>query len=63
MGTADEVHVVLLQEARHNVWAKGKADTSVVLAPPSDVLVGVGPQQIAEETAVRDLYSSVLVAN
>ena len=61
MGTADEIHVVLLQEARHDVWSERKAHTSVVLAPPGDVLVGVGPQQIAEETAVRDLHASVLV--
>jgi hypothetical protein len=43
MSTADEVHVVFLQEARYYVWSKCEADASVVLAPPSDVLVRVGP--------------------
>jgi hypothetical protein len=63
VSTADEIHVVLLQETRHDVGTEGKANTSVVLAPPSDVLVGVGPQQIAEETAVGNLDSSVLVVD
>jgi hypothetical protein len=59
MGAANEVHIVLLQEARYNVWSEGETDTTVVLAPPSDVLVGIGPQEVAEETAVRDLDLSI----
>jgi hypothetical protein len=58
MGTANQVHVVFLQEARHNVRTECETDTSVVLAPASDVLVRVGPQEIAEKTAVRDLSKS-----
>jgi hypothetical protein len=58
MGTADEVHVVFLQEARHYIRTKGERDTTVVLAPPSDVLIWVGPQEIAEQTAVRDISRS-----
>ncbi len=46
---------MFLQEAGHDVWAKGERDTAVVLGPAGDVLVGVGPEQIAEETAVGDL--------
>ena len=55
MRTADEVHVVLLQEARNYIWTKGKADTSIVLAPSGNVLVWVGPKEIAEKTAVGNL--------
>lgn len=55
MGAADEVHVVLLQEPRDDVGAKGERDTSVVFAPARDVLVRIGPQQVAEQTAVGDL--------
>ena len=46
--TANEVHVVLLQEARHNVGTKGEGDTSVVFAPPGDVLIRIGPEQVAQ---------------
>ena len=55
VSTADEVHVVFLQEAGDDVWAKGERDTAVVLGPAGDVLVRIGPEQIAEETAVGDL--------
>jgi hypothetical protein len=57
VGTADQVHVVFLQEARDNVRTECETDTSVVFAPASDVLVRIGPQEIAEKTAVRDLSS------
>jgi hypothetical protein len=55
MCSADEVHVVLLQEAGNNVWTESERDPTIVFTPASDVLVWVGPQQIAEETTVRDL--------
>lgn len=55
MRTADQVHVVFLQEARHNVRAECEGHTPVVLAPACDVFVGVGPEQIAEQAAIRDL--------
>lgn len=55
MRAADEIHVVLLQEARHHVRSECEGNTAVVFAPASDVLVGVGPKQIAEKTAVGDL--------
>ena len=57
VGTANQVHVVFLQEARDNVRTECETDTSVVFAPASDVLVRIGPQEIAEKTAVRDLSS------
>ena len=60
MRTADEVHVVLLQEARNYIWTKGKADTSIVLAPTGDVFVRIRPQQIAEKSTVGNLCMSVL---
>lgn len=55
MGTANEIHVMLLQESRHYVRTKGERDTSVVLAPSSDFLVRVRPEEIAKQTAVRDI--------
>ena len=41
MGTADEVHIVLLQEPRHDVWAECERNTSVVLAPSRDVFIRI----------------------
>ena len=55
MRTTYQVHVVLLQESRDYVWSECERDTAVVLAPAGDVLVGIRPEQIAEETAVWDL--------
>jgi len=54
VGSADEVHVVLLQEFAHNVWAEGEGNTTVVLAPSGDILVGVRPEQVAKETWKRE---------
>lgn len=56
MGSADQVHVVLLEETRHDVGTKCKGDTTIVLAPAGDVLVGIRPEEIAEETAVGNLW-------
>lgn len=55
VSTADQVHVVFLEESRDNIRAEGERDTTVVLAPASDVLVGVRPQEIAEQTTVGNL--------
>ena len=49
---ADEVEVVAAQELGHDVLSEGEADTAIVLAPAHDVLVGVGPQQVAEQARV-----------
>lgn len=55
VGTADEIHIMFLQESRHHVWTKRKRDTTIVFAPSGYVLVGIGPEEIAEETAVGNL--------
>ena len=59
MSSADEIHVMLLEKARYNVWTECEGDTSVIFAPARDVLVRVGPEKIAEKTAVRNLCVSV----
>ena len=53
--TADQIHVVLLQKAGHDIRPECERDTAIVFAPPSDVLVWVRPQQVAQQTAVRNL--------
>ena len=52
---ADEVEVVSAQELSHHVLAKGEGHTTVVLSPAHDVFVGVGPQQVAQQTRVGDI--------
>lgn len=63
MSTADEVHIVLLQEAGYHVRSKSKRHTTVILAPSGNVLVRVGPQEVAEETWASVQYNSVAAAN
>lgn len=55
VGTAYEVHVMLLQESGDDVRAEGEGDTAIVFAPPSDVFVWIRPEQVAQKTAVRNL--------
>ena len=55
MCTTDQIHIVFLQEARHDIWTEGEGDTTIVLTPAGDILVGIRPQQIAEQTTVWDL--------
>lgn len=59
MGTADEVHVVLLQEAGDNVGTKCEGYTTVVFAPASNILIGVGPQKVTQQTAIGNLQVMV----
>lgn len=53
MRPADEVHVVFVQELGHHVGPEGEGHAAVVLAPAQDVLVRVGPQQVAQQALVR----------
>jgi len=55
MGAAYQIHVMLLQEPRDDIGAEGERYTTVILAPASDIFVGVGPEEIAEESAVGDI--------
>ena len=55
MGPADQVQVVGTEELLHNVLAEGEGDATVVLAPALDALLRVAPQQVANETRVRDV--------
>mmetsp|Transcript_27350 Transcript_27350/g.84771 ORF Transcript_27350/g.84771 Transcript_27350/m.84771 type:complete len:254 (+) Transcript_27350:1025-1786(+) len=52
---ADEVEVVFPEELLNDVSAEGEADAAVVLAPADEALLGVGPQQVADEAGVGDV--------
>lgn len=55
MGTAYQIHVVFLEETRDDVGTECKRHTTIVLAPTRDVLVRIGPEEVAQKTAVRNL--------
>lgn len=46
---------MLLEETGNDIGTECERNTSVVLAPAGDIFVGIGPEKIAEETAVGDL--------
>ena len=55
MRTADQVQVVPLQERRHHVVPEGERHATVVLTPSNNILVWIGPQQIAQQPGVGDI--------
>lgn len=58
MRTADQIHVVLLEESRDHIGSERERDTSVIFTPAGDVLVGIGPQQVAKQSAIGNLIQS-----
>lgn len=58
MGAAYQIHIVFLEEARDDVGTECERDTTIVLAPTRNVLVGIGPEEVTKKTAVGDLYWS-----
>lgn len=55
MCSANEVEFVLFEEDLHDFLTEHVGDPSFVVRPPLHVLVGVRPEQVAEETSVRDV--------
>lgn len=55
MGAANQIQIVLVQELSNNILPKGERDTPVVLTPSIDFLVGVRPEEVAQETSIRDI--------
>ena len=58
MGAADQIHVVFLQEPRHNIRPESKRDPPIVFTPASDIFVGIGPQEVTQQATVRNLKES-----
>merc|ERR1740130_1255386 len=58
MGSADKIYVILFEEALDDGLTEGIADTTVVLSPAGLASFGVGPQQVAHQTVLRDLSGS-----
>ena len=50
MRSTDEVKIMTIEKFRHNIGPEGKRSPAVILAPSLHVLVGIRPQQVAQET-------------
>jgi hypothetical protein len=55
MRAADEVQVVLVQKLRNNVFPERERDTPIVFAPSVNLLIGIGPKEITQETSIGDI--------
>lgn len=55
MRSADQIHIVLLQKPADHIRSKRERDTAIVFTPPSNVLVRVGPEQVAQEAGIGDI--------
>jgi hypothetical protein len=58
MRTANQVNIVLLIESRYDFLTESKGDTTVVFTPPLNILIGIGPEEVAQEASVRDVSRS-----
>jgi len=65
VSTTHQVEVVLLEELGHHIPSKGVAHTPIVVSPARDVLLWIGPQEVAHEALVWDIggarHSSYLI--
>lgn len=55
MRTTDQVHIVLLQKSGNYIRAEREGHTTIILAPSSNILIGIGPEEVAQETAVGNV--------
>lgn len=63
MGSANQIHVVFVEEFGDYFGSECKADSSIVLAPSHCVLVRVRPKEITKKTLVRNICRSHDTAN
>jgi hypothetical protein len=50
--TNDEVHIVFLQEAGHDIRPEDERHTTIILSPASNVLVWICPEEVANHSCV-----------
>jgi hypothetical protein len=55
MRAANEVQIVLVQKLRDNVLPESERDTPIVFAPSVNLLIGIGPKEITQETSIGDI--------
>lgn len=52
MRTTNQVQLVSIQELWYHINAEGEANATIILAPALDILVGIAPEQIAQQASV-----------
>lgn len=55
MCATDQIHVVLLEESRHNIRAESERHSTIIFAPTCNILVGIRPEEVTQKAAVRNL--------
>ena len=55
MRSAYEIHIMLLEEARHNVRPECEGDSTVIFTPTRYIFVRIRPEQIAKQATIRNL--------
>jgi hypothetical protein len=63
VSATNQVDVIFLDEFVHDVFSEGEGDTSVVVTPIVDLLVGVGPQKVAQQASVWHIRGPHNVVN
>jgi hypothetical protein len=63
MCTADKINVMFLSESRNNLLTKSERDTTIILTPSLDVLVGIRPEKITQKTSVWNVGGSHYTLN
>jgi hypothetical protein len=58
MSPADQVDIVLFVKSWNDFLAKGERNTSVIFTPTLDILIGIWPQEITQETSIRYISRS-----
>lgn len=48
MGTTDQVQVMFMEELGHDIGSKRVGDTTIILSPSHDILVGIGPKEVTK---------------
>lgn len=63
MRTTDQVQLVSIQEFRDHINAEGEANATIVFAPALDILVGIAPEQVAEQPSIGHICGSHQATN
>ena len=56
MCSADQVHVMFLQEPGDHIRTEREGDSAIILTPPCDVLVRIRPEKVTEQAAIWNLH-------
>jgi hypothetical protein len=55
VSSADQIQIMPIEELGYNILTKGEGNTTIILPPSIDVLIGVTPQQVTQQASVGDV--------